>query len=309
MDYLPNALAYPLRACAALCIEGARAVIDPRAEPPIAPPIAAEATTDLDRVNAGLTAAPQSNTGSLVENAADAFYQVMESEFGSGAADAPTNATQEKIEDAQFKAAIASSRNDPEGIVSRIDYLPPILDIRPHLSFRALTARIDKEFRLDHPVPDTDFDRTIQGKIVVLSPVYNNKFGVIRRFLEDVSRGGDVLLKCSPLQYTIPGYGVSNDISLGVDGMLLPNVVTAEGQDCLGIHPSRCFVWDVAPEFPYNAPDELALGMARTALLTIERHPALTVFVVTDGITGHNFMQSMRNNGAAALHLSQRANA
>ena len=314
--YLPNALGDPTRAAGALVIEGARAVMGPRdAEPPIAtePETDLErvkfglTTTDLNRVDGDLTAAPLSNIGSLVENAADAFYQVMETEFGSGVTDAPTNATQETFEEAQFKAAIAFPDNDPDKIVLQIDSLPTIEDSREPLSFHALTKRSEKEFRLYHEVPDTDFDRTIQGKIVILTSSDGNDFGVVRRLLEDVSRDGDILLRSSPLQYYIPGYGVDNEISLGENGMLVPNVVPAERQDCLGFRPSRCFIWNETPEIAYNAPDELALGMARTALLTIERHPELTVFVVTDPITEYNFKRSVRNSGGAAISLAQRA--
>ena len=181
------------------------------------------------------------------------------------------------------------------------------MDNRPPLSLRALTERIENQFILQESVPETDIDQTIQGKIVVLSPVVDDELGVIRRFLDDVSRGDDILLRTSPLQYFIPRHGMTNNVLLGEDGILLPNGVTAEDQDCLGIHPSRCFVWEVAPEVPNNAPDELALAVARTALLTIERHPALTVFVVTDVRTANNFMKSVRKNGGAAMRLEQRA--
>jgi hypothetical protein len=302
--YLPNAIAYPLRALTALQMEALRWVIEP------VTPAVVEETSNTD---VGAAAAQVSASSSLrrLENAAIAFCQVMESEFGSGIAEQPVNATHQPLQDSQYREAVSPESKSAKEIISQIDYLPPIEDNRPCLVFDDLMKRIDGEFRL-YGQPDRYSGQPIQGKIVVISPVYYDSLDFIRDLLNDVSRSDDILLRTSHLEHHVRRSGVPNEVDLDENGLPTPNISASEDRDCLGIHSSRCLVWDLTPQSSY--PDvneyntrELASEMYQVAADTIARHPTRTVFVVTDSLTAAEFMRWSNNRPGAAMRLEQLA--
>jgi hypothetical protein len=302
--YLPNAIADPMRAITALTIEAVRAVIEP------APSAIVEKTPNTDEPAA---AAQVSTSSSLrrLENAAVAFCQVIESEFGSGNVDLPVNATQ-PAEESQFKAAVTPASQSVEGFVSQIDSLPSIQDNRPCLMFDDLMKRIDGEFKLLGK-PDVYEGKPIQGKIIVITPVYYDSLNFIHELLNNVSRSDDILLRTSHLEHHVRRSGVPNEVDLDENGLLTPNISASEERDCPGIHPSRCFVWDLTPQTtdPFASAHhirELASEIYQVATDTIARRPARTVFVVTDSGTAAEFMRLSDNNRpGSAMRLIQLA--
>jgi hypothetical protein len=302
--YLPNAIADPMRAITALTIEAGRAVIEP------APSAIVEKTPNTDEPAA---AAQVSTSSSLrrLENAAVAFCQVIESEFGSGNVDLPVNATQ-PAEESQFKAAVTPASQSVEGFVSQIDSLPSIQDNRPCLMFDDLMKRMDGEFKLLGK-PDVYEGKPIQGKIIVITPVYYYSLNFIHELLNNVSRSDDILLRTSHLEHHVRRSGVPNEVDLDENGLLTPNISASEERDCPGIHPSRCFVWDLTPQTtdPFASAHhirELASEIYQVATDTIARRPARTVFVVTDSGTAAEFMRLSENNRpGSAMRLIQLA--
>jgi hypothetical protein len=302
--YLPNAIADPMRAITALTMEAVRAVIEPAASAIV------EKTPNTDEAAAAAQVSASSSLRRL-ENAAVAFYQVMESEFGSGIAEQPVNATHQPLQDSQYREAVSPESKSAKEIISQIDYLPPIEDNRPCLIFDDLMKRIDGEFRL-YGTHDPYQGQSIQGKIVVISPVYNDSLDFIHGLINDISRSDDILLRTSHLKNHVRRSGVPNEVDLDEKGLLTPNISASEDRDCLGIHPSRCFVWDLRPHSldPFEnlrQNHELVSQMYEVAHETVERHPTRTVFVVTDSLTAGEFMRWSNNRPGAAMRLEQLA--
>jgi hypothetical protein len=303
--YLPNAIADPMRAITALALEAVRAVIEP------APSAIVEKTPNTDEAAAAAQVSASSSLRRL-ENAAVASYRVMESEFGSGNAEQPMNATHQTTEESQFKAAVTPASQSVEGFVSQIDSLPSIQDNRPCLMFDDLMKRMDGEFKLLGK-PDVYEGKPIQGKIIVITPVYYDSLNFIHELLNNVSRSDDILLRTSHLEHHVRRSGVPNEVDLDENGLLTPNISASEERDCPGIHPSRCFVWDLTPQTtdPFASAHhirELASEIYQVATDTIARRPARTVFVVTDSGTAAEFMRLSENNRpGSAMRLIQLA--
>jgi hypothetical protein len=306
-SWVPNAITYPVRALTALEVERLRWLLGPQTTATV------ENTpnTNGELVSAQVSADAERASARRLENAAIAFYQVMESEFGSGIAEQPVNATHQPLQDSQYREAVSPESKSAKEIISQIDYLPPIEDNRPCLVFDDLMKRIDGEFRL-YGQPDRYSGQPIQGKIVVISPVYYDSLDFIRDLLNDVSRSDDILLRTSHLEHHVRRSGVPNEVDLDENGLLTPNISASEDRDCLGIHSSRCLVWDLTPQSSY--PDvneyntrELASEMYQVAADTIARHPTRTVFVVTDSLTAAEFMRWSNNRPGAAMRLEQLA--
>jgi hypothetical protein len=307
LGYLPNAIAYPLRALTALEVEGLRWLLGSQTTATV------ENTpnTNGELVSAQVSADAERASARLIENAAVASYRVMESEFGSGIAEQPVNATHQPLQDSQYREAVSPESKSAKEIISQIDYLPPIEDNRPCLVFDDLMKRIDGEFRL-YGKHDPYQGQSIQGKIVVISPVYNDSLDFIHDLINDVSRSDDILLRTSHLKNHVRRSGVPNEVDLDKKGLLTPNISASEDRDCLGIHPSRCFVWDLRPHSldPFEnlrQNHELVSQMYEVAHETVERHPTRTVFVVTDSLTAGEFMRWSNNRPGAAMRLEQLA--
>jgi hypothetical protein len=187
--YLPNAFGIAFRAWSASFVETVRwACLEPVER-------AAEAPfpdTDLATVVESLDRSPEWVTARTL-NAAVAFYQVMESEFGSAPAEQPVNATLQTTEDSQLRAAVTPGSKNLKEAVSKIVSLPTIMDNRPCLAFEDMMRRIDGKFMF-HGRVDMFRGQSIQGKIVVISPVLRDSLGSIRDVLNDISRNNDILL-------------------------------------------------------------------------------------------------------------------
>ena len=285
-------LAFPVRAFTAVFTEIARGIVEPQpisAEPP---------TTDPDHLNALLAADSRRSTAGMLGNAAAAFYQVMESEFGSGKVDLPNNATHQTVEQARFRAATTSASKSVEDVTSQIAVLPLATENRPCLMFDDLMERVQGEFIL-YGKPEDYRGQSLQGKVVVISPVSQWSLDRIRNLLRDVSRGDDILLTA----LTVPEFVDSrvHGIALDSSGLLSSSRVSpSDHSDCLGLHPSRCFTWDSTEMYPWE--HELVSDMHQIAVETVGRDPWRTVFVVTDSFTAAAFTRRSR----AAIRLEQR---
>jgi len=293
--YLPNAIADPMRAITALTMEAMRAVIEP------APSAIVEKTPNTDEAAAAAQVSASSSLRRL-ENAAVAFYQVMESEFGSGIAEQPVNATHRTTEDSRFKAAVTPGNKNIKEAVSKIVSLPASVDIRPCLAFEDLMRRIDGKFMF-YGEPDMFRGQSIQGRIVVISPGLRDSLDPIRELLNDISGNNDILLTDA---YLPPNY-LRSHINLDESGVLAsPTASPNDHRECLGIDPSRCFIWESTGSELFDR--EMVSEMSEIALDTIARYPARTVFVVTDSLIAAEFMRWSNNNRpGAAMRLEQLA--
>jgi hypothetical protein len=87
--------------------------------------------------------------------------------------------------------------------------------------------------------PDVYEGKPIQGKIIVITPVYYYSLDFIHELLNDVSRSDDILLRTRILNIMFVGLGVPNEVDLDENGLLTPNIPPRKMRDCPGIHPSE----------------------------------------------------------------------
>jgi hypothetical protein len=293
--YFPNAFGIAFRAWSASFVETVRSTClgpyDPAAE-------ATSPSTDPATTLESLDRSPEWVTARTLENAAVAFYHVMESEFGSAPSEQPMNATLQTTEDSQLRAAVTPGSENFKEAVSKIVSLPTIMDNRPCLAFEDMMRRIDGEF-IFYGKADMFRGQSIQGKIVVISPVLRDSLGSIRDVLNDISRNNDILLSDA---YLPPTY-LPRKIKLDENGVASsPNAMPEDHWECLGIDPSRCFIWDATDPALFDR--EMILEMSEIALDTIARSPARTVFVITDSLSAAEFMRLHEGSGVA-IRLEQ----
>jgi hypothetical protein len=295
-NYLPNAFGIDSRTWSASVVETARWMCLEPADR------AAEETslTDLPSLVEKLDRPPEWTTARLIEDTASGLYHVVEGEFGSSTtAEQPLNATHQTIEEGQFKTSVAPASNRFEDITTQIALLPIMNDDRPCLLFDDLMKRVEGEFML-YGKPDSFLNQSIQGKIVVVSPVVSRSLGLVKNLLKDVFRNDDLLLATSRLQDHTSGIVIRDEIDMSDDGLLVANVSTGEDRECLGVHHSRCFVWDARPDYR-----EVVTEIYQIALDTIERYPRRTVFVVTHSLAAAALMDRTHSRPGIAIRIEQ----